>query len=167
MSKYSSVEKRAAFEQLTATGLNFDQALALIEKEAGAFGAARGAFKSTASMVAGKAKSFATAIKTDGAKLPNQVKAFTTGKTTLKGTRFSTPVSVDKMTAGKALAGNAALQTGVGTMAAAGAAGAALGSRGPRDKEKRACVEQLVNSGMDFSTAVELVKQAEEELYGK
>ena len=121
---YSDHEKKAALEQLLQHGFDFDAAVEAIEKEAG-FGAVKG----MANMVAGKAKSFATAVKADATKLPGQAKSVMTGKTTLQGTRFKTNVSIPRTTALKEMVGNRA------SIAAAGGAGlgAAMASRNKKD----------------------------------
>jgi len=62
----------------------------------------------------------------------------------------------------KAVGRNKALQAGT----AAAAIGAGAGALALRGREKQACVQRLLDSGIDFDTAVELTKQAEQELYG-
>lgn len=159
--KYSGTEKKAAFDALIANGMDFDSALAAIEKEAGLAGVAG----RTAASVAGKAKDFASAVKSDAMKAPGLAKTMATGKMT--GTRFTTPMSNGRMGAAKALAGNKAVQTGAGVIAGAAATGGAMGAAMNRQKEKQACMSKLLADGVDFDQAVELVKQAEKEIYGE
>ncbi len=157
--KYSGQEKKAAYDALLEQGLGHDTAIELIEKEASLFQAAA----RVGAQVAGKAKTFATATKADAMKVPGQAKQVFTGKTTLNGTRFKSPISSGGRTeAGKALGMNKAVQTG-----AAAAAGVGLASAmSNRNQEKRACLDLLIAEGLDLETAVDLVKQAEQELYG-
>jgi hypothetical protein len=154
-SKYSGQEKKAAFDKLVELGVDFDQAIALVEKEAGVMDVA----KRVGSMVGGKAKTFATAVKTDAMKVPDQASNIMRSIKDNKGMMNSGTGS-----AIKAFGKNRAIQTGVAGAAAVGATAGAAMSRG---QEKKACMEKLIASGVDFDTAVELTKQAEQEIYGK
>lgn len=62
------------------------------------------------------------------------------------------------------LKANKAARIAAGTTAAAGAAGAGYAAY---QHQKKAAVESLIEEGFDFDSAVELVKQASEELYGE
>lgn len=152
------VEKQAAFEALVEAGADFDTAVALIkqaeedlkkkpeviEKSAGAvdkiIGAGKSAFNS--------------------AKMDARV-AGANAKELLKGT--GKPGG--RMGAAKSLAKNRTVQVGAMT-AGAGAAGAAMMAN-KRGQEKKAAFEALMAEGYDFDEAVNLVKAAEEEVYGK
>lgn len=157
---YSDLEKKAAYDHLLEQGVDFDTAIALIQKEAAInakalFSGAVGAGKRVGAMVGGKAKDFASAVKADAGKVGDQVhnirqSAKMNGGVFNKGTGSSI----------KALVKNKAVLTGAAGAAAAGAAaGSAVSGR-----EKQACVQMLMDRGVDFYTAIELTKQAEEDL---
>lgn len=140
--------------------------LSQIEKKAGIEGALRfGSVmgRRTARQVAGKARDFGTAMMGDAGKVGAQFASLRTGKAHLEGTRFSTPIgTVTRGHAMRELASNKAVQGATGVMAAGAAGGYALG----RQQEKQACMDKLLEQGFDFDTAVALIKQAEQELYG-
>jgi outer membrane lipoprotein SlyB len=160
--KYDDHEKKAALEALLNDGYSFDTAVQAIEKEAGIFGAAA----KTARMMGGKARTFGTAMKGDAGKVGAQFTALRTGKTQLQGGRFTTPVSISRGAAAKELVQNKAIQGAAGAAAIGGGIGAAMAGS-TRQQEKRACLDKLLADGVNFDQAIELVKQAEKQVYGE
>lgn len=151
--QYSDIEKKAAYDQLIEAGVDFDKAIELIQKEAGILGSA----KAIGAGAMAKIRSAGGAIKADAGKVGGQIhnvrqSAKNNGGVFNKGTGSTL----------KALGKNKAVLAGGAALATAGAAGAAASGR-----EKQACVQLLMDQGIDFETAVELTKQAEVELYGK
>lgn len=152
--QYSDIEKKAAYDQLIEAGVDFDKAIELIQKEAGILGSA----KAIGAGAMAKIRSAGGAIKADAGKVGDQIhnvrqSVKNNGGVFNKGTGSTF----------KALGKNRAVLAGGAALASAGAAGAAAAS----GREKQACVQMLMDQGIDFETAVELTKQAEVELYGK
>lgn len=117
---YSDMEKKAAFNKLMENGMGFNEALAAIEKEAGVINGLKG----MGSMVAGKAKSFATAVKADAKVLPGQLRNVGTAYKANGGMNSGTRSTM------KAVLKNRAVQTGAAGAAAVGAGiGAAVGGK--------------------------------------
>lgn len=150
----SSMEKKAAYDSLLEQGVSFDAAVDAVEKQAGFAGQAMAMGKRVGSQIGGKAKTFATAMKNDAKALPGQVSNVRTAYKANGGFGGGTMSTI------KAIGKNKAVQAGAGVTAL----GAAAMSRG---QEKQACMQKLLAEGIDFDTAVSLVKQAEEEIYGK
>lgn len=117
---YFGQEKKAALASLIEHGMDYDSAIAAIEKEAGMMSmAASAARKVMAAPVVGKAVNM-----------------------TIKNP----------------------MRTAVGAGALASGAGALMVRGG---KEKQACVKMLMDQGVNFEQAVEMTKQASQELYGE
>lgn len=157
----SSMEKKAAYDALLKQGVAFDAAIKAVEKQAGLMGEVG----RVGSVIAGKAKTFATAMKNDAGHVADQVRAVKTGKTVLDGARYKSTVSIDRGAALKQLAGNKAVQGGA-AVAGTAAVGAAMANPS-RQQEKQACLNELLAQGIAFDAAVALVKQAEQDIYGK
>ena len=118
--KYSGQEKKAAFDALVEHGMNYDEAVAAIEKEAG--------IASVVGSMARKVMASPTVGKAVNMAVKNPMRT---------------------------AMGAGALATGAG----------ALMARGSR--EKQACVQMLMEQGVNFEEAVEMTKQASQELYGE
>lgn len=137
--KYSNHEKKAALDQLMDHGVDFDTAVALIEKEAGMLGNAIGAVKSVFSTPQAKSviggmtntvKGVGQSFVQDAKNAPGQMASMVRGKQTLVGSRFTTPMSqkVDRMQVAKDMIKNKALVTG----AVGGVGAGALMASSPR-----------------------------------
>jgi hypothetical protein len=143
-------EKQAAFSKLVEAGVDFDSAVELIkqaeedlEKEAGKLDAIKGA-----------GKAFIKSVKGDAKVAGPQIKGLITGKD-LQGKAIS------RAAMGRAVSKNkVTLAAGGATLAAAGQVHRSL------DNEKKAAFETLSAQGVDFESAVALINQAEQDIYG-
>jgi hypothetical protein len=155
-------EKQAAFDSLINAGVDFDSAVSLVKqaedellnKEANAFTeAAKRAWAATKGGVSAAGNAIRGDAKALGGQLSNVRAAYKDNKGLFNKGMLSTL---------KAVAGNRAVQTGAGALGVAGAAGAyALSGH------KKEAFDALIAEGIDFDTAVTLIKQAEHEVYGQ
>ena len=154
--------KQAAFEAFLEQGFDFDQAVELTKVASMAGAATRVARKAgvAATKATRAAKGAASAVgdaartlKEDAKMVPGVARQMATS-----GTAAKTRMQQAKF----ALRTNSALQAGVGA-AGAGAVGAAGYAVG---REKKAALDLLISNGVDFDSAIELVNQKSQEIYG-
>lgn len=148
---YNHYEKKAALDELVEAGYDFDTAVDLVKEASilseGAqgpdIGKARRAYRESG------AEKVVGAVSREGRKLIDDakgVRAFGVGKGSMGRDAL------------KGLGKNRIVQG----LAAAGALGA--GAAAYNHYEKKAAMDELLEAGMDFDTAVDLIKQAEYEL---
>ena len=166
--------KVAAFDELLEEGYAFQDAAEMVKDAAKASmiskavkagkGALDSAKKSGKKLVrkggkmVDKAKGYASDVAADAKDVPTLTKTLATGKSKEMG---STPKSMQRGTAFEALKKNKAVRIGAGT-AAVGAAGYGV----HKATEKRAALQELVDNGIDFETASDLVIEKAAEIYG-
>jgi hypothetical protein len=141
--------KYAALENLVQSGVDFDQAVEMV-KEASVAGNITRLVRNT-KVAVGRAGQAMAPLASDAK---------------LQASRLigrDQQVGGSKMLAAKALAKNPLVQAGAG-VAAAGAAGTAYAMR---NREKKAAFDALVEAGVDFNQAAELVAAKSVELYGE
>lgn len=158
-------EKQACLDLLMQEGVNFDDAVALVKqaeedmmKEAAGPTGTDKRIRDTAKVDAGRKVQAGKAALKEGIQR-GVVNARVGANNVVFGAR-----NLDGKIFGRGvrqLASNRLVQAG-GAVGLAAAGGAALMGR-----EKKACVEALMNEGIDFDTAVELTKQASIEVYGE
>ncbi len=168
-------EKQAALEEAVEAGVDFDTAVELV-KEASTLGAVKGVLtklkagvgkevgnlKASATGLNGAAKGVLTKLKAGVGKEVGNLKASTTG---LKGAATMKGLSAK---ARANLAGQSLKEMAKNRVVQGGAAAAAVGGAAmAMNREKKAAYDALVEAGVDFDTAVELVKEASEKVYGK
>lgn len=184
-------EKKAAFDALIEAGVDFEDSVALVKaaeeqlvKEASIASAAKGALakvKDVAETGAIKAMYAGDAAKAAAGAAKNKVVgAAGAAKDSLVQSGKNIPESLKGLQAagmkglsmkqrlsavgqvGKELASNRAVQA---AGAVAGVAGAGLAAK--KMTEKKAAFDMLVEQGVDFETAAQLVKAAADEVYGE
>lgn len=155
-------EKTAAFGDLIEQGYDFDTAVELI-KEAGVGESIKAGYNTAKGHVSGaldKARAFgaraSAATKNEARILKESLKRLATNKNDDGSAALGGRVGTLKY-----LAKNRIVQ---GTAAAAALGGAGYAAK--KHYEKKAAFEALVDAGYDFDDAVNLVKQAEYEVYG-
>jgi len=148
---YHHHEKAAAVDELCAQGFDFDTAVELVKEAA----------EGEASMW-DKVKGHAASAKEYANKQRHEFTSGVQNATTLGMDKNSKRV---RKTGRSQLARNH-IARGIGGLAAAGALGGA-GYAAYRHHEKKAAFDALVESGVDFDVASDLVKQAEFDVYGQ
>lgn len=151
--------KQAAMNELLNAGVDFELAAAMV-KQAGVreMAATAGAAMSRAGAAAkgyatrgyDGAKGYGQRVVADARDLPTQAAMLATGSGGTRGAAF------------RQIAGNRAAQLGAGAVAGAGLAGGGYALA----REKQAAMSGLIEAGVDFDTAVALVAETSQELYG-
>lgn len=151
------VEKAAAVASLVESGFDFDSAVQMVKE-------AEEAIKSE-SLEQEKQAAFSELLSS-GISFDKAIELVKQAEEDLSkeaGALALAKNALPAVTAGaKGLSNKAKLGIAAGGAAAVGGAVAAS-----RSQEKRAAFEALSEAGIDFDTAVELIKQAEQELYGE
>lgn len=185
------VEKQAAFEALIEAGVDFDQATDLVKEAAGKLGLlgkAKKALKGAASKIgnardqarqaAGNfAQDAGNRMKGEAGDLKTSLRGVITGKYKRGDTvaiggngkplEFGTYGKTHRVD--RRVAANTLMKNPLAQAATIGAGGAAVAGGGyaAYQHQKKAAFDALVEDGVDFETAAELVKQASQELYGE
>jgi hypothetical protein len=165
--------KQAAFDELIDAGVDFDLAAALV-KEASRLTAAKQAVGAAYGTAHAYGKAGLEAAKATGSNMAARLKgAPAAAKQFAKDTSLSAQGKLNSLKARAAVAGITAKEhvsanRGAYIAGAAGVGGAAAGAGAGYlvGREKKAALDALVDAGVDFDSAMDLVNSKSQELYG-
>lgn len=154
--------KYAALENLVQSGVDFDQAVEMV-KQASVAGTMTRLVRNTKVAVGRTSQAVAPAIKAIKDEASEAVRM---GKLAINpaSNKYSTNDALTRRGALQSLAGNRVVQ---GAGLAAGAAAIGGTAYAMRNREKKAAFDALVEAGVDFNQAAELVAAKSVELYGE